>query len=179
MKKAVLMIAVTLIALAMLVTPVLAIGPIGAYEVGNNKNLGPFGPALGNTRGNAGGSIYWFWIASDNHWVRWEFQDPLQAKGIMNKAMVAPQYSGLPSGLSAYFSALDDPAYDNVWIYLSGDGASYPSQYMGHGMLYWFVFGMAKLSGASDSVAAIVASGIVSTYPADELWMHNDIYAQP
>ncbi len=178
MKKTV-FVAAAFLAVIALATPVLAIGPWEAFQVGNNKNLTMFGEALGNTRGNAGGSIYWFWVEADQHWVRWQFQDPRQAKGLMNKAIVAPQYSGLPSGLPAYFSALDSNQLDNNWIYLSGDGATYPSQYRGHGMLYWFVFGITLLGGASAADATAAANYIVSQYPAGELWKHNDIYAPP
>ncbi len=176
MKKAV-FVAAAFLAVVVLATPVLAIGPWEAFEVGNNKNLGTFAAALGNTRGNAGGSIYWFWVEADQHWVRWQFQDPRQAKGLMNKAFVAPQYSGAPTGLPAYFSALDSAQYDNDWIYLSGDGATYPSQYNGHGMLYWFVFGISRLGGASIPAATAAAVYILSQYPTGELWKHDDIFA--
>ncbi len=59
-------ISLALLTAAMLAVPVLAIGSNQAFEVGNNKNLVPFGPAMGNLRGNAGGSIYWFWVAADS-----------------------------------------------------------------------------------------------------------------
>ncbi len=177
MKKIILACAMTLIFAAILATPVLAIGPFQAYEVGNNKNLRPLGSALGNFRGGEGkGSIYWMWMATDQHWVRWEYQDALQAKGLINVAIIA-QYSGSPSGMSAYFVTLSSDENDNKWIYLSGDGGANPSQYMGHGMLYWFAFGIARLGGANSTAAAGIASGIVSRYPAGEFWRHNTISA--
>ncbi len=44
-------ISLALLTAAMLAVPVLAIGSNQAFEVGNNKNLVPFGPAMGNLRG--------------------------------------------------------------------------------------------------------------------------------
>ncbi len=95
----------------------------------------------------------------------------------MNNAIVAPQYSGLPSGLPAYFSTLNGAEFDNQWIYLSGDGGTNPSQYNGHGMLFWFTFGTAKLGGATDAQALAAALGVASKFPSGEMWRHNDIFA--
>ncbi len=165
--------------LCVVAMPAMAIGPYQAFQVDHNKNLTTFGAALGNLRGGAAGSIYWIWVEADQHWIKWQFQDPQQAKGLLSKAIVA-QYPGSGT-LSAYFTYLSGDELDNMWIYLSGDGAQYPGQFGPpgnvHGMLYWFTFGSAKLAGASDLVAAAVAAGIVSTYPAGEIWKHNDILA--
>ena len=171
-------ICIMLLALVLLASPVMAIGPYQADAVGNNKNLTNFGAAVGNLRGESGGSIYWIWVENDQHWIRWQYQIPTQAKGLMNQAIIA-QYTGAEApSLPAYlFLVLGSDDYDNMWIYLSGDGGSNPSQYNGHGMIYWHAYYNAIVAGATPAQAAVVAANIVSTYPDGELWKHTDIYA--
>ena len=132
-----------LIVLALLVSPVLAIGPNNAAEVGNNKNLtGLSGSVMNdNPSGNtilwgAQGRILLSMIAS-------------KGEGRMNNAIIANIGT-----LAVMFS---NPDYANKWIYLSGDGGSniqqyeftipaYPNQQpyiyystLGeHGILFWF-----------------------------------------
>jgi hypothetical protein len=177
MKSKILGIAVTILAIAMLASPVMAIGPFQALEVGNNKNLVIFGASVGNTRGGAGGSSYWMWVDGGQHWIKWQFKDASQAKGVMETAIIPDTTNVLPNptSLGALFTSLSEDELNNKWIYLSGDGPSYPSQISTHGTLYWFTFSLAKMNGASNTIAANMAASIVADYPAGEFWMHIDI----
>ncbi len=106
------------------------------------------------------------------------WQDAAQTNGLMNNAIIA-QYSGLPSGLTAYFQTLNSEENDNKWIYLSGDGGTNPSQYNGHGMLYWWSYGIVLLFGGTKAQATAFATRSAAMYPDGSFWMHHDIYAQP
>ncbi len=106
------------------------------------------------------------------------WQDAAQTNGLMNNAIIA-QYSGLPSGLTAYFQTLNSEENDNKWIYLSSDGGTNPNQYNGHGMLYWFAFGITLLSGGTRAEAAAAGASVVAMYPNGEFWKHDDIFAPP
>jgi hypothetical protein len=185
--RKVLGIAVVLLAVAMLTTPVMAIGPFNALDVGNNKNLASSGPGIMNHRGGEGGGlIYWMMGASGENWVKWEFQDiASQAKGLMNNAIIA-EYSGPQNGLMPYFVSLGEN--ENKWIYLSGDGAAYPGQYTSitlgtHGMLWWFMFGitfvtvLSETGNAPAALAAGIAAGNadVAEHPQGVFWKTNEI----
>ena len=182
MNKKVLGIAVILMAVAMLATPVMAIGPFNALDVGNNKNLEPLWTGVTNHRAEDGkGMILWIMGTSGTHWVRWEFQNAAsQAKGLINNAIIA---EGPPS--SSYFMTLATGNI-NKWIYLSGDGEDYPAQYYNtpddnyHGMLWWFMFGMvfaATPGNMAQKTAAGIAAGnlAVAEHPQGLFWKINEI----
>jgi hypothetical protein len=194
MKSKVLGIVVVLMAVAMLATPVMAIGPFNALDVGNSKNLEPIGAAVLNQRGeNYKGAILWMMGTSGEHWVRWEWQDAATlAKGLKNNAVTA---MGPPS--MGYFTALSEEN-ENKWIYLSGDGATYPAQYVNgpdggksHGMLWWFWFAVTWASkyaeviknGGTQQAAVLAANsaGIaagnqaVIEHPQGIFWKTNEI----
>jgi hypothetical protein len=191
---------VALMAVAMVATPVLAIGPFKALDVGNNKNLEPLWTGVTNHRAEDGkGMILWIMGASGTHWVRWEFQNAAsQAKGLTNNAIIAG-YSGAQNGLMPYFMSLATGNI-NKWIYLSGDGEGYPAQYAPtpdpfgigtHGMLWWFMFGMAWSAKYAEvinsggtpaaAMAAANAAGIaagnlaVAEHPQGLFWKINEI----
>lgn len=126
MRSKLLGIVITLLAIAMLASPVLAIGPFQALEVGNNNNLVIFGTSVGNTRGEAGGSSYWMWVDGGQHWIKWQFKDASQSKGVMTTAFIPDTSQVLPNptSLSALFTSLSADELNNKWIYLSGDGPS-------------------------------------------------------
>jgi len=173
----------------------MAIGPFKALDIGKNKNLDLAGPAVVNHRGGEGrGVLFWMIGTSGEHWVKWQFQDAAsQAKGLMNNAIIA-EYSGPQSGLMPYFMTLGEN--ENKWIYLSGDGVTYPGQYDGgslgtHGMLWWFMFGItfvrkyAEVYAQTGNIAAAMAAarvaGIaagddhVAEHPQGTFWMTNEI----
>ena len=142
-------ISVFLVVVALLVSPVVAIGPKKAAEVGNNKNLmGGSGSVINdNPSGNtllwgAQGRILLSMIAS-------------KGEGRMNNAIIANFAT-----LSVIFS---NPEYANKWIYLSGDGGSNIEQFAfatgpyatlgSHGILFWFtLFAFGSLGAAQNDV---------------------------
>jgi len=183
-KKAALVLAVALMVVAMLATPVMAIGPYNAYEVGNNPNLKYLNGGTVNAKGNAGGSNVWAWSTTNEFWVRWKWLQPTDAKGILNKAVMATSMEDLELVVTA--------DYENKWIYLSGDDKpSYPNPYQfrfpkptnasdpdyptnmylwslgSHGMLWWLFFFAFKSPTAANSAA--------TSFPYGALWMHNNI----
>jgi len=189
MHKRILVALMAILAAAFLISPAMAIGPFKALDVGKNKNLEARGPAVVNHRGGEGGGIiFWLLGSSGEHWVRWEFQDAAsQAKGLMNNAVIMA-YSGpvlpLPARVAALLAYINSLAeeYENRWIYLSGDGATYPGQYIGHGMLYWFMYSItfiAQPAGTSpadrDSAATVVAEEHVEEHPQGSFWKTNEI----
>jgi hypothetical protein len=194
MNGKILVVTTVILVAAILITPVLAIGPFKALDVGKNKNLEPLGTGVLNQRGeDYKGAILWMMGASGEHWVKWEWQDAaILAKGIMNNAIIA-EYSGLQGGMMPYLVSLGEN--ENKWIYLSGDGATYPGQYTGsfgtHGMLWWFWFAMTwaakyaeviKSGGTPQAAnAAGIAAGIaagnqaVTEHPQGIFWKTNEI----
>jgi len=185
-KKAVLVIAAALMAMAMLATPVMAIGPFNALQVGKIENLRGSGPSVINGRGGSGGDIYWSVAGSGDHWVRWEFQEPPQAKGLMNNAIIAEYPGPTPEypNMFAYFAYLSLEEFDNKWIYLAKEGedvGQWTSPLFGtHGMLYWYIWGMAYMgtSGTSAEKAAaatLAATNFVGDHQDGMFWKHNDI----
>jgi hypothetical protein len=156
--RRVLVICVALIALVMLATPVMAIGPKQAAEEGNNPNLAVMFGGVVNKRGAANGTNVW--ASAGNYSVEWKWRDPLEAKGLMNNALDVINTTLLIQYMSG--------KYDNKWMFLSGDGAGQPNKYMGHGMLWWFWRGFTNSSAT--------ATAIVSTQPNGALFMHQEIY---
>jgi len=132
MNKKVLVIVVALMALAMLATPVLAIGPENAAEVGNNPNLSILAghPVLDNPSGSR---IVW----SEDSISLW--LDASEANGVMNNAIIADISTLFAMGTSPY-------PFENKWIYLSGEhyGNTWNNPVDdpdsgAHGMFYWLL----------------------------------------
>ena len=152
MNRKILVISVALTFAAMLATPVFAIGPWQAFEVGNNKNLFQLYGGCGNWKGKASGSIVWASSATGD-WVIWKWS---HSEGLMNNAIIVVTYADM-----VLYSGVD---YENKWIYLSGEGIG--PQYLGHGWMYWLFYVM----GGPAAAAAAAASN-----PNGALWMHNTI----
>jgi len=161
------------------VTPVLASGPWGALEVGNNPNLIlKSGGGLNNYRGNASGSQVWAVSTSDGRSVEWKFRDPSDAKGLMNNAYVAH----LPISTLSQFAGAEDTTFENKWIYLSGEGGNNADQFAfpaaplsalgSHGMLWWFFF----FGFGANAASKAMANGMAIAYPNGALFMYNNIY---
>jgi hypothetical protein len=68
--------------------PVMAIGPSEAEEVDNNPNLESMLGGLINLRGEASGTIVWAYSTTSQHWLKWNWRNPTDAKGIINNAIV-------------------------------------------------------------------------------------------
>jgi hypothetical protein len=161
MKKKVLEIAIASMLVAMLASPVFAIGPWQGAEVSGNDNFFVLFGGLGNNRAAAGGSNVWALSNTGEYWVEWKWRDPLEAKGLVNNALVPTTLIEL----GAYVTA----EYDNKWIFLSGDAAGQPNQVMGHGMVYWLFY----YAFGSSTAAGLAAASL----PNGALWMHNSIYS--
>jgi hypothetical protein len=126
--RKVLGIAVSLMAVAMLATPmvgtVMAIGPLKALEVGKNPKvfgLVAFGFVMLDDVGP--NNIFWFNIQG----TIMQGNDASKGEGKMNNAIIADYNTVLDM-------AANPEEYENKWIFLSGTGGS---QYNGHGMFYW------------------------------------------
>jgi hypothetical protein len=105
----------------------MAIGPFQELEVGKNENLDGV-PAL--------------LVYNDNpssNTILWSSKDTImlsmiasKGQGRMNNAIIAD--------ISTLMVMKNNPDYRNKWIYLSGESG--PNLFMGHGMLYWFTYGV-------------------------------------
>lgn len=127
---------------------------IGPWEPAgkNHPNFDEFFGGVINERGAASGSNVWAPYAGCS--IAWKWRHPVDAKGLMNSALIP---TTIPE-LVLYTSE----EYDNKWIFLSGDVEGQP-----HGMIYWFWFG---LTGNPD-----FASNVAMRNPDGLLWMHNYI----
>jgi hypothetical protein len=174
MKKWIILISTICLLAVFSASPVMAIGPWGAYENGDNPNLVlRGGGGLNNYRGEASGSQVWAVSTSDGRSVEWKFREPSDAKGLMNNAYIAH----LPLSTLGQFGGADDTTYENKWIYLSGDGGTNADQFTSptlgsHGMLWWFFF-FAFRGTTNDRT---MADAMAATYPNGALFMYNNIY---
>jgi hypothetical protein len=128
--KKVLAIALVLLFVAMLVTPivgtVMAIGPLRALEIGNNPNVDGF-VALGVVMLDDVGPNNIMWVNALGMII--SLPDARKGGGRMNSAIIADH--------DTVVDMLANPAaYHNKWVYLSGTGGE---QWNGHGMFYWAV----------------------------------------
>ena len=115
----------SIITLAILVAPVMAMGPLKALEVGKNPNLDGFVPFGFVMLDDVGVANNIFWANARGEIMKGN--DISKGGGKMNNAIIAD------------YATVEDmqanPAtYENKWIYLSGTGGA---QYGGHGMAYW------------------------------------------
>jgi hypothetical protein len=126
MNKKFLMFAVALLGLAMFVTPVLAIGPWQALEVGNNPNLflpeDSFYDTAVRVRPPSGTINFWQDDLSQNLFNHQIWIDASKAK--IGNAVVIPEFD--PTGnpfTQLLVQILVDPeislAYEHKWLYLS------------------------------------------------------------
>lgn len=134
--------------MTMLATPVMAIGPDNAAEVGKNKNLNGFG-GLGVINDNPSGNT-----------ILWGAQGRIllsmiasRGEGRINNAIIA--------NMATLSAMSNNPDYVNKWIYLSGDGGTNIEQFAftagpyaalgSHGMLFWFtLFTFGSLEAAQS-----------------------------
>lgn len=164
MNRKILGIAVTLLAIAMLASPVVAVGPLKPLENGNDRFTGS--AAGGVVMKDAGPNtvIYitdLFDVPEENNEI---FHDVKATKGAgrMNNAIIV---KGIPDLMAI---GANEEDYFNKWVYLSGDNtAQHPNDYQagGHGMLYYFAekaFGV----GSGPMVVAEHPDGIFA------MWHH-------
>jgi hypothetical protein len=127
MNKKILMFAVVLLSLAMLATPVLAIGPWQALEVGNNPNLylpedSPFDNVAVRVRTPSGTINFWQADVSQDLFNHQIWLDASKAK--IGNAVVVPEFDPNANPFTQLLvQILVDPeisqAYEQKWLYLS------------------------------------------------------------
>ncbi len=172
LKKWIILISTLSLLVVFSASPVMAIGPNQAGEVGNNPNLESMLGGMINLRGDASGTNVWAYSTTSQNWVKWNWRNPEDAKGIMNNAIVVH---------ISILGQIAGPTYENKWLYLSGDGGTNADQYAfaagpyktygSHGMLWWFFF--FGFGHNADSAAA--ADFAAATYLKGALFMNNII----
>jgi hypothetical protein len=161
-KKEVLFIAVALVVLALLATPVLAIGPFQGAEANDNDNLRLLGLAVNNLRGDGNplGFNSWIHLTSGN-WLEWKVRDARYAKGIMNNAIVPTMSQINPAFMGG-------EANQNTWMYLT------PNSGTTHGTLWVFIWGSLGMNAQS----AALADGLAQQFPGGAFYMYNIVVAR-
>ena len=141
-KVAVVVLALTLLAISCAVAPVLAIGPTKAAKVGHNPNVG-INPTTQKTYLNTpnvkSGLDRITWL--DNQMFL--YKNVSNVKGMMNNAIIADinTVEGMVSNLGEY---------ENKWIYLSGENGD-------HGMFYYWITSSVVGFPADQAEASILA----------------------
>jgi hypothetical protein len=125
-----------LFVVGLLVTPAFAVGPAKSADKNPNVSLNPGGNAVmdnpSGSRRNWGEDEIVFWL------------DASKANGVINNA------------INADIAILQDmaanpDAYDQKWIYLSGE--HYGNMFMGHGMFYWVLRALGYSSADALAIA--------------------------
>jgi hypothetical protein len=168
MKKAVLLIPVVLIAVAMLATPVLAIGPFQALNKNEKFTIDPFG-GLVSWRKDDRGYITWSPESEGDYWMEWRFLAASSGEGKKKDALV------FTLATLAQFAA-DEEAYadglptvnENKWIFVDPDVKLTHPVYGEHGMVWWMYY---VISGGNKSVADLTEA----RYPDGAFWQYNFI----
>lgn len=160
MSRKILGIIAAFIIITVLATPVMAIGPDNAAEVGKNKNLTGF-TGQGVMNDNPSGNTI-LWGAQGRILLS---MPATKGTGRMNNAIIA--------NFATFSVMFTDPSYANKWIYLSGDGGSNIEQFAfaagpyaalgSHGMLFWFT---------------LIAFGSLEAAQNDALEHSNGVYLQ-
>jgi len=164
MNKKILGIAITLLAVAMLVSPVAAIGPLKPMDNGNDRFTGTPGSGVVMKDAASNTVIYitdLIDLPDENNEI---FHDAKATAGAgrMNNAIIVETLSDLIA------IGANEDQYFNKWVYFSGDNtAAHPNSYQfrGHGMLYYFaevVFG----TGSGPFVVAEHPDGMFA------MWHH-------
>ncbi len=151
MRKAVLVMATALMTLAILATPVLAIGPVKAQEVGHNPNLvGADGLAF--LTNNGGNTFIWFNIPGKYQNMIYHDADASIGGGRANTAVMA--------NLAMLSVIAGNPDYYNTWIFLSTD----PSTGAGGKSVLWWFAEVAFGAGYGNILVANHPNGIYVTW---------------
>ena len=169
-------------AVAMLATPVMAIGPMKALEVGKNPNLTMTVTGYNgviNTRGNAGGNVITV-LDPRGVWIKWNWFSASAGKGKFNNAIEAgppdvPIFDILSADTEAFING-EETELENKWIFMSpeGSGKQIPSPIGTHGLVFWMYWGLAGgIAAMPDS--AIFAAEMAALYPDGIYWKYNFI----
>ncbi len=174
MNRELLVVFVALMAAAIFVPPVMAIGPFGALENENARfSLDPFGGIVNWRVGEpnvGGGYITWSSMEEGAFWMEWRWFDAGSGQGKAKNA--------IPFVYPATFIqfGIDEGAYadglptvnENKWIFVDADVKMTHPKYGSHGMVWWFYY---TLSGGQASVADLVEG----LYPEGAFWQYNFI----
>lgn len=154
MNRKILGIAVTLLAIAMLASPVMAIGPQKAAEVGNNPNMVTDGTGGLAFMSNAGGNTFmWFNNqASEYYGMIYHDGDASTGEGRINNALVVD--------LATFYDMDVHPEkYYNIWMFYSTE----PVQALGGKSMLW-ALGQFAMGGAGDAIVANHPNGIFAMW---------------
>ena len=160
MNKKILVIVATLLTVAMLATPVMAIGPSKAAEVRKNPHLSymPFpGGVMSFLDTPYDNSILWVTRTEQPDFIFF-LMTASKGQGKMNNAIIA-------SGAN-WFNITSKPAdYANKWIYLSGEtGYTWTWPIFAaegpHGMFYWQLRAMGMNSTVAYADALLHPDGV-------------------
>jgi hypothetical protein len=171
----------TLFCLAILVVPVLAIGPRKAEEVGNNPNLTlADSRILVNHRGEASGIIY-TWYTTKGFWEKWSFFDANDGQGKSNNVIEFDISTAIQYSADRAAFLIDAPTFnENKWIYLSYDGEPDSFQLadpmgLSHGAVWWFYFFnyYDETDPPTIPIAVSIANAMASAYPNGAYWSYN------
>jgi hypothetical protein len=182
--KKVLGIAVFLMAVAMLATPVMAMGPTKALEVGNNPNLKPTHTGYGavNDCGNSGNGI--ITVLESGVWIKWNWFSASAGKGKFKNAINAgpappepsvPIFDIMEADIEAFLNG-EETQLENKWIFMSPDGSGkqISSPIGTHGLVFWMFWGLAGGIGAMPD-SAIFAAEEAAKSPDGVFWKYNFI----
>jgi hypothetical protein len=157
MKKSILAIFVTSMIVAVLTSPVFAIGPFNGAEVSENDNFALLGSAVNNLRGDGPPMGFNSWILGiSGNWIEWKIRDARFAKGIMNTALVPSLQDINPVFMSGEQNK-------NTWMYLSGETGST------HGTLWVFIYA----SMGANANSAVIATYVAAGFPEGAFYMYN------
>jgi len=162
MNKKILVIVATLLTVAMLATPVMAIGPSKAAEVRKNPHLSymPFpGGVMSFLDTPYDNSILWVTRTEQPDFIFF-LMTASKGQGKMNNAIIA-------SGAN-WFNITSKPAdYANKWIYLSGEsgGNTWDNPFDdpdvgSHGMFYWQLRAMGMPNATAYEDALLHPDGV-------------------
>ena len=185
MNKKILMLTITLLAVTMMATPVMAMGPTKALEVGNNPNLKPAITGIGAvlTCGKSGNGVI---IALDPRgvWIKWNWFNASIGKGKFKNAINAGPAPPEPSVSIFNIMEADTQAFlngeetqlENKWIFMSpeGSGKQISSLIGTHGMVFYMFWFLAGGAGAMPD-SAIFAAIETAKHPDGVFWKYNFI----
>jgi hypothetical protein len=172
--RKILVIAVALLAIALFVTPVMAIGPFGASDNDNpNFWIDPVG-AIWNYRGKAVGNIIWSpqpLGQPRTYWSEWRWFDASSGGGKVNNAIAADMSTigEWVADMAAYANGLPT-VNENRWIFLSPEPSNGP-----HGMVWRMMYISYLAGGMSSADAAEAATFAAAQYPKGVFWRYNFI----
>jgi hypothetical protein len=153
MNKRIIGIAITLLAVAMLASPVMAIGPLNAEKVANNPHLtGDANTGLVFMTEVAGNTFMWFNNPSSIYFgMIYHDADTTIGEGRINNAIIVD--------LAIFSTITGNPEYCNKWLYFSNE----PLQALGGHSILW-ALGQYAMGGQGDLLVANHPNGIYAMW---------------